>query len=110
MNFDLKQLIINNMDFNQQELSNFRAFLRKQSSLEAFGSFTIKFDFETTKLILNELKMLNTLFFYDTVIQITDQNLKLKKNSRIKTFEINYNHLPNLATFIVNLIRPLFKS
>jgi hypothetical protein len=92
MHFQLITLHIEGMFFDEEEsLHNFHTFLCNQNSrLMFFAPINMHLEFNTTRLILNEIKSLEKIFFVNTSFRSTHEYYEIMKNEKIQQISFNY--------------------
>jgi hypothetical protein len=90
MNFQLYNFIVEGNHIEGERLRNFQTFLRKQDSLSHLSAQNMNLDFETTRIIINELKSLDYVSFHSSTLQSTHAYQRLKKNLIIEKISFSY--------------------
>jgi hypothetical protein len=90
MTFQLETFLIRGMLLENERLRNFQDLLRKQDSLTIFETRRMDLDFETTRLIVNELESLDYVSFHSSTLQSTHAYQRLKKNLVIEKISFSY--------------------
>lgn len=90
LKFKLTSLHVEGMDFDQDDFDNFHAFMRKQQSLRVFAPLNMNLEFDSMRVVLNELASLKQIYFLGSLFQPTHDYLKLEKNVMIEQVSFQF--------------------
>jgi hypothetical protein len=108
MNRQLQTFQINETEFDQLEIKNF---LGSQNSLKELTLVDMNLDFDSTKLIFNELQELEKVHLLDTLFETIHGAHKLKENLKIQEISLtniehgSWTNLNKLLHLLPNLTK-----